>query len=312
MSKGVERYGIAIGEPAPHTNAQRTVICAIEVLNEYQNHSIVFRRKKSKDENYPVQFAKLFLDFYDYNLKRGLAPGTLRQFSIYTRKFARYLDHRSIAYFSEVTAADIQGFILTLAPYSKHSVAYAMTILRGLLTFAHENGYHQQNLSPTCPKIRYNSKSAIPSAFSDDVVQKLLSAVDRGSPLGKIDVFVFRQDKRLVKIIGEALHLISADRIEEGLSSFYANTGIISAKEFDYRISELLPKGENKDTFLIIECGEEVEILRFLMRNRMQEWFGSGTYHSKLAYLMFLLDTEEAEYQQQKRELICELLKKDR
>lgn len=52
-----------------------------------------------------------------------------------------------------------------------------------------------------------------------------------------LDVFVFRQDKRLVKIIGEALHLIYADRIEEGLSSFYANAGIISAKEFDYRIS---------------------------------------------------------------------------
>lgn len=125
-----------------------------------------------------------------------------------------------------------------------------------------------------------------------------------------LDVFVFRQDKRLSKIIGEAVRLISADRIEEGLSSFYVNAGIISAKEFDYRISELLPKGENKDSFLVGECGEEVEILRFLMRGRMQKWLGSGTYRSKLAYLMFLLGTDEAEYQQQKKLLICELCKK--
>lgn len=126
-----------------------------------------------------------------------------------------------------------------------------------------------------------------------------------------LNVFASRQDKRLSKRIGDAMRLISANRIEEGLSSFYANAGIISAKEFDYRISDILPKGENKDSFLVIECGEEVEILRFLMRDKMQEWLNSATYRAKLSYLMFLLGTDEAEYQQQKRLLISELLKKD-
>lgn len=49
--------------------------------------------------------------------------------------------------------------------------------------------------------------------------------------------------------MGEALHLISFDLIEEGMSSIYANAGIILAKEFDYRVSEPLPRGENKDSF---------------------------------------------------------------
>ena len=126
-----------------------------------------------------------------------------------------------------------------------------------------------------------------------------------------LNVFASRQDKRLHDVMGDALSLIYTDRIEEGLSSFYIKAGIISAKEFDYRVSELLPRGENKDKFLIIECGEEVEILRFLMRCRMQEWLGSGKYRTKLAYLMFLLCTDETEYQQQKRELVCRLWKKD-
>lgn len=180
-----EHYGLIIEEPTARTSFQRTIIRAIEVLDEYQNHGVIFRRKSIKDERYPDQFAKLFNEYHAYNTKRGLAPGTLRQFSIHTRKFARYLDHRDFVYFSEVTAADIQAFVLTLAPYSKQSVAYAMTILRGLLIFAHENGYHQSDLSSACPKIRYNSKSTIPSAFSDDEIQRLLSAVDRGNPIGK-------------------------------------------------------------------------------------------------------------------------------
>jgi len=185
-----EHYGLIIGEPKPRTSFQRTIIRAIEVLDEYQNHGIIFRRRLVKDENYPEQFAKLFGDFHSFNAQRGLAPGTLRQFSIHSRKFAKHLDHRGIAYFSEVTAADIQAFVLTLAPYAKQTVAYAMTILRGLLTFAFENGYHQKNLSPICPKIRYNSKAAIPSAFSEHEVRDLLATVDQGSPIGKRDYAV--------------------------------------------------------------------------------------------------------------------------
>lgn len=123
-----------------------------------------------------------------------------------------------------------------------------------------------------------------------------------------LSVFASRQDERLQKVMGEALSFIYTDRIEEGLSSFYAKAGIISAKEFDYRVSELLPKGENKDRFLIIECGKEVEILRSLMKENLRKWL-DGADCAKLAYLMFLLSTEDLEYQQQRRGLICELWK---
>lgn len=182
-----EHYNMIVEEPAPRTSFQRGVIRAVEVLDEYQNHGIIFRRRLVKDGKYPRQFAVLFENYHSYNTERGLAAGTLRQFSLHTHNFAKYLDHKGLLYFSEVTAADIQGFVLTLAPYAKRTVAYAMSILRGLLTFAHENGYHPKNLSSVCPGIRYNSKSSIPSAFSEGEVEKLLSVVDRGGPIGKRD-----------------------------------------------------------------------------------------------------------------------------
>ena len=125
-----------------------------------------------------------------------------------------------------------------------------------------------------------------------------------------LNVFASRQDKRLQNVMGEALSLIYTDCIEEGLSSFYIKAGIISAKEFEYRVSEMLPKGENKDRFLIIECGEEVEVLRSLMKENLRKWL-DGADCAKLAYLIFLLGTEDTEYQRQRRDLICELRKKD-
>lgn len=64
-----------------------------------------------------------------------------------------------------------------MAPFVRHSVAYAMYVLSGLLVFAYENGYHQEELSSACPKVRYN-KSAIQSDFSEGEVKKLLAVVD--------------------------------------------------------------------------------------------------------------------------------------
>ena len=85
-----------------------------------------------------------------------------------------------------------------------------------------------------------------------------------------LDVFAVRQDKRLRAAIGKALCLIEQNRIEEGLDCFYAAAGEFSDRELEYRVSDLLPKTLKKDSFLISECLEEVEILRSLLGIRPQ------------------------------------------
>lgn len=125
-----------------------------------------------------------------------------------------------------------------------------------------------------------------------------------------LDVFAARQNKRLERTIGGALLLIEQDRIEEGLDCFYAATGEFSEGEFDYRVSELLPKTSQKDSFLVSDCGEEVNILRSLTKSNVQKWL-NGADLDKLSYLVFLLNTKEEAFRQQRTELIGELRKKD-
>lgn len=125
-----------------------------------------------------------------------------------------------------------------------------------------------------------------------------------------LDVFAARQNKRLERAIGEALRLIEQDRIEEGLDRIYAQTGEFSAGEFDYRVSELLPKASQKDSFLVSDCAEEVNILRSLMKSNIQKCLNGADY-DKLSYLVFLLNTEEDAFRQQRAELIGKLRRKD-
>lgn len=125
-----------------------------------------------------------------------------------------------------------------------------------------------------------------------------------------LDVFAARQNGRLERAIGGALRLIEQNRIEEGLDRFYAQTGEFLVGEFDYRVLELLPEMSQKDSFLVSDCGEEVEILRSLMESNMQKRLNSADC-DKLSYLVFLLNTKEEAFRQQRAELICKLRKKD-
>ena len=126
-----------------------------------------------------------------------------------------------------------------------------------------------------------------------------------------LDVFASRQEKRLKHTIGGALDLIEAGYIEEGLARFYADSGTLSKQEFTYSMRDLLPAAEKKDSLTVSDCPEEVEVLRSICRSNVQEWLSDADF-DKLAYLMFLLETDDHAYQQQKRELVAEIVKKDR
>lgn len=125
-----------------------------------------------------------------------------------------------------------------------------------------------------------------------------------------LDVFVSRQEKRLKRTIGGALDLIEIGYIEEGLARFYADSGTMSKQEFTYSMRDILPVAQKKDSFSVADCAEEVEILCALRRRSIQKRLNRADY-DKFAYLMFLLETKDTVYQQQKRELIAEIVKKD-
>lgn len=124
-----------------------------------------------------------------------------------------------------------------------------------------------------------------------------------------LDVFAARQNKRLSAVIGEALRLIERDRIEEGLESFYSLSGVFSLREFDYKPLELL-EPQKKDSFLVSDCSEEVKVLRSLMKSEVKKRL-NGADSGKLSYLMFLLNSEDSAFAEQRRELVRELRKKD-
>ncbi len=125
-----------------------------------------------------------------------------------------------------------------------------------------------------------------------------------------LDVFAARQNRRLERVIGEALRLIEQNRIEDGLDCFYAATGEFAAREFDYRASELLPNLPQDNSFLVSDCTEEVAVLRSMMKSDVRRRLDSVNI-GKLSYLVFLLNTDNGVFLKQKAELLRRLQNRD-
>lgn len=127
-----------------------------------------------------------------------------------------------------------------------------------------------------------------------------------GTTRKSLDVFTTRQDKRLSRAIGRALELIKLNDVDAAMCCFQADNGVLLPDKFRYCVYDLLPRQEKKDSITVEDCRDEIELLRLLAKENIQE-FIKAVDSSKLAHLMFLLQTEEPAYRQQKTELIRKL-----
>lgn len=119
-----------------------------------------------------------------------------------------------------------------------------------------------------------------------------------------LDVFLSRQEKRLIGIIGKPFELICKGEIEEGMRLFGSATGAVSIKrEICYNTTEILPEPKIKEGLTIGECGKEIAFLRNISKAALKEQL-NGCDTEKLSHLLFLIGSKEDNYKAQKCELV--------
>ena len=185
-----DSYSIEIWQTEPITSTRRELIRAIQVLSDMQLHGWIRKRRQAKSWEYPEQFRVLFTEVEAAIEKKGYSVRCRRCIKSHCHQLAGYLNDRGVRSFSDVNDYHVQKFILTLAPYAKATIENVLFSLKIIFTYAYENGYHIENLSTLCPKVKRLKKSNIPSAFTQNEVSTLLASVDRGNPVGKRDYAV--------------------------------------------------------------------------------------------------------------------------
>lgn len=201
-----EKYNINLFDRALKSHL-RTVRRAITVLSDFQLHGIIFKRQPTKLHKWEEEYRGICEKFLDSYVNNRLSPRTARQFKMQLEKLTAYLKQNNINSIKDVSPRIIEEYISVYTGYSKKTIAYALYILRCFLNFAYENGYTLTDLSTCVPSIKINTKSTIPSVYTENEIKKLLEAVDRGNPMGKRDYAILLLAVRYGMRVGEIIQL---------------------------------------------------------------------------------------------------------
>jgi site-specific recombinase XerD len=181
------RYGIS-ATPKKLSNSDQDRLRAISLLADFQTQRKILKRTKSRIYEFEPQFEETFLAFIEFRKNVALSFRTIEVNMLYLERFGNYLNGRGIKQLSDVTSLDVIDFLNYCAAVHSISTIYCIScLLRVLFRYLYDNNITSTNLAVFIPKVNFNKRSKIPSAYSKEEVQELLKSVDRGNPKGKRD-----------------------------------------------------------------------------------------------------------------------------
>lgn len=116
-----------------------------------------------------------------------LRPSTLHGRTSELTIFLDFLHSRKARTLDQMQALDLSEFVVSRDHLKPKTVARVVSDVRSFLRFLTMRGILEKDLSGELPKIRVPSDATIPSVWDQELVVRLLSAVDRSSAKGKRD-----------------------------------------------------------------------------------------------------------------------------
>lgn len=164
---------------------------ALELLKNYIDFGVVTGVPKKQRQEFSNGYRSLITAFADKEARRGLAEGSMK--SLWSRLYRLHLFFldKGADTFSMVTRDMINDFIKYLAPYSTTYVSENLRMLRRLCLYAYQNDYHAEDLSGCIPFVKNIRQQRLPTVFTEDEIEKILSSFDRENPMGKRNYAIF-------------------------------------------------------------------------------------------------------------------------
>ena len=178
---------IGDGEYKHLSSDDKSAIRCANVLIEYHLTGMIPYRIKNIQELLHGKIGKGIQSFLEHRRARGLSPDTISEDRTYLGRFQKYLDASGRKDLAELTQADILGFIKVLSFSTKATIHCTLCSLRAFLRYLASEGLLSVDWSYLVPKDNYRKEAKLPSTYTQEEIQRMLAAVDRGNPKGKRD-----------------------------------------------------------------------------------------------------------------------------
>jgi site-specific recombinase XerD len=168
---------------------RRHMVWGVKVLADFAENGNIGR---GKTEVEAIQLApamqNTLREYGDYGKERlHLQPSTLDRQVTELTIFLDFLQSRKARTLPEIQAMDLSEFVSWRNHLQPKTVSGIVSYVRSFLRFLTMRGILQKDLSAGLPKIRVSRDAKIPSVWEQELVIRLLEAVDRSSAKGKRD-----------------------------------------------------------------------------------------------------------------------------
>ncbi len=160
----------------------------IRMIGDFQLHHTILRRYYKHSEiltdPYFVQKSSFFKK---YCKDKSYSSVTTEHYVKQSERFMDYLSSQKVTDCKEISITLINAYIKTLAAYSYKTVEQNICSLRSFFRFLLETEEIQTDFASKTPMVQARKQTRIPSVWTKDELEKLITAIDRGSPIGKRD-----------------------------------------------------------------------------------------------------------------------------
>lgn len=171
-----------------HVPSYKEKVRAINKLSECYKYHTISSKRYSCRKTYEFcgcigNSVREYLEFRSTNVSEA----RLQSLKLYLERFCQYTDSLELKNIKDVEITVLQGFIESCSIYTRKTVACMVGCIRGYLDYLYKNSLIETNLSVLLPRIKIRKDSEIPSVYSAEDVETLLSSIDRHNSKGKRD-----------------------------------------------------------------------------------------------------------------------------
>jgi len=176
---------------------EKAVVRKVEYLTEFQEKNFVSKKRKKPETNLTGRIGKIIESFILGRQESGHSASTIISYRRYLQVFLTFMEGQRIDSPDSIKPPHIIAFVESLKSKSLTTQYCMFGAIKGFLKHLHTVYPDTNDLSVIIPKVNYIRQAKLPSVYSREEIQSLLTVIDRGNPKGKRDYAIMLIGARL-------------------------------------------------------------------------------------------------------------------
>ncbi len=160
----------------------------IRMIGDFQLHRTILRRYyKHSDLLSAPYYIGISDSFKKYCEQKYYSKVTVEHYVKQSERFMDYLISQGIQDCFNISIPVVNSYLRTIAGYSYKTVEQIICSIRSFLRYLQEDDILKTDMASKLPMVQARKQTRIPSVWTKEELDLLISAIDRGNPKGKRD-----------------------------------------------------------------------------------------------------------------------------